>query len=55
MAFYRRRGGFRRYGGFRRSYGRRPYYGMRSRARSYGYRRRGYVSTRRVRFGGRRY
>lgn len=48
----------RRYGGYRRSfsrYGRRPYYGVRSRARSFGYRRRGFTSTRRVRFGGRRY
>lgn len=51
MAFYRRRyGGFRRYGSSRR-----PYYGYRSRARTYGPRRRRFTSTRRVRFGGRRY
>lgn len=50
MAFYRRRSGYAR-----RYTARRPYYGMRSRARSYGAPRRRYVSSRRVRFGGRRY
>lgn len=52
MAFYRRRSYGRRSYGMR---GRRPYYGYRSRARSFGPRRRRFVSTRRVRFGGRRY
>lgn len=55
MAFYRRSFGRRSYGRGRSSYGRRPYYGYRSRARTYGPSRRRFTSTRRVRFGGRRY